>query len=723
MADWIYDIETYPNCFSLVAVNVETKKGKIFEISYRKDESKALIEWFRELYRNKDRMVGFNSISFDYAVIHYIIKNQDCSVQSIYRKAMSLIEVDEDDKFKNMIKPEDILIPQIDLYKIHHFDNKARATGLKVLQFNMRSDSIEDLPFPVGMDLNSEQIDTLLQYNKHDVMETYKFYNHSLKMIEFRESLTKKYNRDFMNHNDTKIGKDYFIMRLEEEREGTCYKVDANGRKKIQQTRRKNIPLKDCIFPYVKFDRPEFRAIQEWFKQQVIKETKGVFSEILEHNLGDVAHYAKMIKKEKKLKDKPTDEEIDLLQKEKPACWIEERTLKSSKVPVYYVCWNIVDALNVVIDGLEYVFGVGGLHASVENKIFESDDDYEIIDCDVSSMYPNLAIVNELYPEHLGKLFCTIYKDMYLQRKSYDKKSAENAMLKLALNGTYGDSNNEFSPFYDPKFTMSITVGGQLSLCMLVEQFLKVEGLTVIQCNTDGITVKIPRSKRNEYDEICKQWQSTTKLELEYAFYKKMCVRDVNNYIAVYTDGKVKMKGAYEYADLGWHKNHSSLVIPKAAEAALVRGEDIESFIHKHQDKMDFMLRVKVPRSNKLISIDEFGVEQQEQNICRYYVSNNGVELMKIMPALEGTKTFRLVSDPETNTDVICKTEAEVKRYLKKGYVDKGDIEIPNEERPQSIVAGWKVDICNNMKDYKGDINYQYYIDEAKKLVDIFYSN
>jgi hypothetical protein len=693
-------------------------KGKVFEISNRKNESEELLNFLRSLYKEKSRLVGFNVISFDYPVLHYFIKNKGCTPQSLYRKAMSLINATEDDRFKNLVKPEDVLIPQIDLFKIHHFDNKARATSLKVLEFNMRSDTIEDLPFPVGTELTSDQIDLLIKYNKHDVMRTYDFYIHTLPMIKFREELTVKYDRDFMNHNDTKIGKDYFIMRLEENKAGSCYKVDTHGRRKIQQTRRKNIPLKDCIFPYVKFDRPEFQAIHNWFKQQVITETKGVFSDILEHNLGEVAKYARLVKKEKKLKDKPTDSEVAELKKDKPLCWIEERELKSKKI-VWYVCWNIVDALNVVIDDLEYVFGVGGLHASVESEVFQSDDGYEIIDCDVSSMYPNLAISNNLYPEHLGLEFCKIYKEMYIQRKSYDKKSAENAMLKLALNGTYGDSNNEFSPFYDPKFTMSITVGGQLSLCMLVEKFLTIEGLTVIQCNTDGITVKIPRNKRSEYDLICNQWQQTVKLDLEYAYYDKMCVRDVNSYIAVYTDNKVKLKGAYEHSNLGWNKNHSSLVIPKAAEAALVNGIDVETFIKNHADKMDFMLRVKVPRSNRLVSIDEFGGESQEQNICRYYVSNHGVELMKIMPALEGGKTVRQLVSPEGEVQ-LCKTEAEIKKFIKKGYVDNGDIEIPNEERPQMIEAGWRVSICNNMKNYSGDINYDYYIQEANKLVEIF---
>lgn len=292
-------------------------------------------------------------------------------------------------------------------------------------------------------------------------------------------------------------------------------------------------------------------------------------------------------------------------------------------------------------------------------------------------MYPNIAISNNVYPEHLSKEFCVIYKDVYEQRKSFDKKSAENAMLKLALNGVYGDSNNEYSVFYDSQYTMKITINGQLSLCLLAEKLLTIDGLTIVQVNTDGITVLCPRDKRTEYDNICKEWQEQVKLQLEFAFYDKMYIRDVNNYIALYVDGKTKNKGAYEYKDLGWHKNHSSLIIPMAAEAVMLRGENLEDFIKNHPDKFDFMLRTKVPRSSRLVLKMEDGTEIPQQNICRYYPCKTGGKLVKIMPALE-----------------------------------EG-----GEERHLGIDTEWNVQPCNNMDDFKGDIDYDYYIAEAKKLI------
>ena len=296
-----------------------------------------------------------------------------------------------------------------------------------------------------------------------------------------------------------------------------------------------------------------------------------------------------------------------------------------------------------------------------------------------SSFYPNLAIKNKVFPEHLSEEFCNIYEAVYEERKHYPKKSAENAALKLALNGTYGNSNNEYSPFYDPQYTMTITINGQLSLCMLAEWFTQIDGCTIIQCNTDGVTVRLPRIAKEQYDSLCNKWQDITKLTLEFAVYDAMFIRDVNNYIAIYENGDTKNKGAYEYKDLALHKNHSSLVIPMAAEHQLLGRGTIESFIRDHRDEYDFMLRTKVDRSSRLVLVKD-EIEIALQNICRYYPSKSGGKLVKIMPPLAGKE-------------------------------DAG-------ERRLSIDAEWNVTPCNNMGEFEWDVDYDYYYAEAHKLVD-----
>ena len=217
---------------------------------------------------------------------------------------------------------------------------------------------------------------------------------------------------------------------------------------------------------------------------------------------------------------------------------MQPKELKAKKKGVaqysHWGHWKEATNLNVVVDGFRFDFGTGGIHGSVTNTIVNADVDYMIIDADVASMYPNIAIANRIFPEHLSDKFCDIYQEVYEQRKSYPKNSAENAMLKLALNGVYGDSNNQYSPFYDSKYTMTITINGQLSLCLLAEKLMAIQNLKVLQVNTDGITVKMPRNNLSQYEEICKNWQEQVKLQLEFARYTKMCIKDCNNYIAVY---------------------------------------------------------------------------------------------------------------------------------------------------------------------------------------------
>jgi len=608
--DFIFDIETYPNVFTLAVEHADMPFQWMFEISDHRNDSKQIIEFLTYLKNINARMIGFNSLGFDYPVLHTLIRMGNSDARTLYNKAMAIIGgQDGDERWMHNVKPADRFVEQIDLFKIHHFDNKARATGLKVLEFNMRSDNIEDLPFKVGTNLTAEQIPLLKKYNKHDVAQTKQFYFHTLDMIKFREELTHKYQRDFMNHNDTKIGKDYFAMKLEEA--GVAlYDFGPSGRTP-RQTKRPVINLVEAILPWISFEHPEFTRILNWLKGQSITETKGVFEDVTAR-----------------------------------------------------------------VNGFEFVFGLGGIHGSIESEIVESDTDFVIVDLDVSSYYPNLAIANRFYPKHLGESFCDIYKHLYEQRKTYPKSSAENAMLKLALNGVYGDSNNAFSVFYDPLYTMTITLNGQLLLCVLAEGLMLIPGLQLIQVNTDGLTVRVPRANKHHVDSVRKRWEELTRLELEEATYKTMMIRDVNNYIAVYENGKVKRKGAYEY-NLDWSKNHGGMVIAKVAEKVLVDGAPIRETVEQWPEIMDFMMRTKVPRSSYLAIEHEGQQPQQIQNITRYYIAQGGGRLFKYMPPLKGK----------------------------------------HEWRKMGVESGWGVQVCNDIRDAgKLPVDFDYYVREVEKL-------
>ena len=81
-----------------------------------------------------------------------------------------------------------------------------------------------------------------------------------------------------------------------------------------------------------------------------------------------------------------------------------------------------VDNLHIIYRGFQYDYGVGGIHGCISAGVYDSCDKYMIIDIDVSSFYPNLAIRNRFYPLHLGIKFCDIYESVYDKRSIAKKK-------------------------------------------------------------------------------------------------------------------------------------------------------------------------------------------------------------------------------------------------------------------------------------------------------------
>jgi hypothetical protein len=635
---YAYDIETFPNIFSCVIQNIDTSDTRVFEISKRKNDAVKLYKTLVWLSQSKKILVGYNNLGFDYPTIKYFISIYDKYsgeelASKIYKFANDLIK--KSSTSSNIKAP--FHISQLDLMKLHHFDNKAKRVSLKILEFNMRSQNIEDLPFKPGITIKDDQIDTLLSYNTHDVKETVKFFHHSKDAIKFREELSIKYKENMLNYSDMRIGKQFFIRNLEEKLgKDICFK---DG--KPRQTIRNYIDFSKIIFDCVQFRTPEFKALRNYLSKQYTNDMKKVFVHIPKDELGELANVMDISKS------------------------------------------GVAHSLHIKYKDFTFYLGTGGLHGSVESCFYEPDDEYIIYDVDVASYYPSIVVQNKLYPEHLGVEFADIYNDIRKLRFSYPKGTPENKMLKLALNAAgFGDTNNQYSPFYDYQMTITITSNGQLMLCMLAESLMvDIESLELIQANTDGLTVRFHKSSEAKFFDILKSWEDITGMELEKVPYSHMWIRDVNNYVAKTYDGKVKKIGAYK-DDLEWHQNHSALVVPKAVEAYLIDNIPLDVFIKNHTDKFDFMLSLKAARDSKLVleKVEGLKKEYEElQSTIRYYIANTKDTLKKVMPPIGDNKEDRIIG----------------------------------------INVGYSVKICNDIDQFSfEDLDYGFYIKEAKKLIE-----
>jgi len=581
---WVYDIETLKSCFTYTAINIDTEEIVKYVIHKDRNDYSELITHLDEC----KGQIGFNNLNFDYPVIHYmynlywrLIKKAKNSflydeseqeiIDLIYNKAQEIINAQEvyGNFYKIVaIKHSDVLIPQLDLFKIWHFNNPARATSLKALQIAINYPNVmESEVSHTKEDITLEEVNKILEYNLNDVLSTYEFYKKSLDKVQLRKDIRKTYGLPCINFSDVKIGESLLLKLYSELTDQDEYDV------KKRKTYRDSISLNECIFPYIKFESKEFNTLLTKLKSTTIVNTKGDFNQ------------------------------------------------------------------SVIYKGFKYDFGTGGIHGCIKPGIYTSDDEYVIIDADVTSLYPSIAVLNKLYPQHLGEGFVDVYNDILNQRKQAKKegKMSISDALKLSLNGAYGKSNSEDSFLYDPKFTMSITLNGQLMLAMLAERLIdNIPNITILQINTDGITIKLPKHHIKTYEFICKEWEHHTKLELEFVEYSKMIIRDVNNYISVKTNNAIKYKGAFEI-DKEYHKDPSFRIIRLALSDYFVKGIPVEETIKNHTNIYDFCGRQKFKSDSygeiTYIDYDQSGnpykQQQKQQRNVRYYISTGGCTFIK----------------------------------------------------------------------------------------------
>lgn len=278
----VYDIETTASAFTYTDLDINTGDIHQFILHKDKNELSAMIAHIKSLRG----MIGFNNVNFDYPMIHYIINNynrwlvnllNDEIINMIFQEAQRIISEQNQTQFNTIvaIKTKDVLVPQLDLFRIWHFNNKARGTSLKSLQIAMQLDNVLDMPIDYKRkDISLDEVyDYILPYNLHDVKSTYEFYKRSIDKINLRKGLYTKYKLPCINYPDSKIGEE-LVLKL------YCDAIGANPWD-IKKTRsnRAEIALKDCIFDYITFETSEFNSLLDKLKSKTIIETKGAIVE------------------------------------------------------------------------------------------------------------------------------------------------------------------------------------------------------------------------------------------------------------------------------------------------------------------------------------------------------------------------------------------------------------------------------------------------------------
>ncbi len=281
--------------------------------------------------------------------------------------------------------------------------------------------------------------------------------------------------------------------------------------------------------------------------------------------------------------------------------------------------------LKTNIYDVETDFGWGGLHCARKKYVGE---DF-IINSDVSSFYPSIIINYNLLSRNVSKP--EKYKQIRDRRiELKNNNDPKEYPLKIVLNSTFGASKDKNNDLYDPQMANAICVNGQLLLLDLIE---KVElefgnNAKLIQGNTDGVMFKFNNKEDiDKYIEICNKWCERTKMSLDHDYIKKVIQKDVNNYIFIKEDGKVKSKGSY-VKNLNMLDNDLPIV-NKALKEYLINNTAIEDTILNSNDLIEFQKCVKINGAYKYAL---YGQEKIKLKIIRVFSSKLGSDpsIMKV---------------------------------------------------------------------------------------------
>src|SRR5271155_1788196 len=433
----IYDLESLTNFFSATFIDYESSKCKCFVIHESRNDLISLMKFLREVHKKGYTLVGYNCLHYDSQLIEFLAQTYDklrkitrgqLIAEAIYNKSQYVIGLSQQERFFNTVPEWNLTIPHIDLFKQKHYDSKNRSCSLKWLEFTMRMENIQSMPFEHYDTICKSDIKSVLDYNINDVIATKKAFIINKFETDLRNRLSDKFGLSLLNASEPKLSREIFGHLLAD-------KMGVDFRwLRDQRTHRDMIVVKDIILKYITFKDPILIEVWDWFK-----------------NLS--------------FDPDPHNEYGERTKFKGPA----KEFIYNEQIPI--------------------VVGAGGIHACIKRGVYESGSEWEMMDIDGKSFYPNVAIKNKLHPAHLPqKEFCELYEFLYDERFVIPKEDPVNYVYKIILNAIYGQAKEFNNLFCDPKYAFTVTINGQLLLLKLAELLRKrVPGIIFYQFNTDGM--------------------------------------------------------------------------------------------------------------------------------------------------------------------------------------------------------------------------------------------
>jgi len=531
-SEFVFDVESYKNFWEVAFKHIDSGKVVVFEENPAQTFNREKLRWM--LWNFK--IIGFNSKSFDIPHVCLAIEGREAPEL----KTVTDRIINGELKHWNIEQEFRINFPDI-----NHIDliEVAPLTGsLKLYAARLHCRHMQDLPIEPDKELTYEEAEIIKEYCINDLDNTILMYKELKEQIKLREQMSEEYGQDLRSKSDAQMAEAVIGSEV-------CKIVGSYPKR----------PRSETIPKGIFYNAPAFIGFKDLKLNAMLDDI--CRSEFLLDNEGSPTWPEGLGKKEKNTAGKYT--------------------------------WT----LKVTIGKSTYKLGMGGLHSTEKSIAHYSDENTILVDRDVESYYPRIIINQQLYPAHLGEAFLTVYTDIVNRR--VEAKRAKNTVvadsLKITINGSFGKFGSKWSILYSPNLLLQVTLTGQLALLMLIEG-LELNGISVVSANTDGIVIKCPKDKYDLLNVLIEQWEQWTNFKTEETKYLATYSRDINNYIAVKTDGTCKTKGAYsnpwndpKAAIFRFHKNPQTTICIEAVTEFLTKDIPLEQTIKNCGDIKKFV--------------------------------------------------------------------------------------------------------------------------------------
>ena len=274
------DYETLSNCFIACFEDIKTEHQEIFVCHKSQNDIVELITFLERNIALDEWHVSFNGLAFDSQITEHILKNKKALLRQsgetiakwVYGTAQNTIQRSNAGEFAEF-SPKNLSIRQIDVFKLNHWDNPAKRSSLKWIEFSMDWKNIMDMPIHHESNITAQQIPSIIKYCINDVRATKAIMHLSKSQIELRRALTEEYNIDLFSASEPRISKELFLHFLSEETGIKKYDL------RQMRTNRSMITVNDIILPYIEFKTATFQHLLKKFQEVVIYpgQTKGGF--------------------------------------------------------------------------------------------------------------------------------------------------------------------------------------------------------------------------------------------------------------------------------------------------------------------------------------------------------------------------------------------------------------------------------------------------------------